>query len=496
MNTPSTCQAIDEAIRRIDQVIESGPFDPSLSSLEKHGVPDWYLNGKFGIFIHWAPNSVPAYGSEWYPSHMYQPGSPAYEHHLKTYGPHKDFGYKDFIPQFKGERFDAGALADLFKRAGAKYVVPSAEHHDGFAMYASKLNRWNAKDMGPKRDVAGEYAAAVRDRGMVFGLSSHRAEHYWFYKYGLTFDSDVNDPEYLDLYGPFADGPAGFPIEEFSNYHAQNPSQAILDDWLAKTCEFVDLYKPQLVWFDWWVNQMAFRPYFRKFAAYYYNRGEQWGLPVAINYKDYALSPRAAVLDIERGQMDDIFPCLWQNDTSAAKNSWGYTTNQDWKTADWILGDLIDVVSKNGALLLNVGPKSDGTLPQQEVDLLKTIGDWMEIHGQAIYGTRPWTVFGEGPTKVAKGKFSDTDRQGFTPSDIRFTCTDDALYALPLVRPTDGIVRIHTLAEKARHSPPNIRSVELLGHGPVPWTQNQHYMTIQLPPDPNADMPCAIKLHL
>ena len=326
------------------------------------------------------------------------------------------------MPLFKAEKFDAAQWADLFKRAGAKYVVPVAEHHDGFAMYDSALSRWTAAKMGPKRDIVGELAAAVRKEGLVLGVSSHRAEHWWFMNGGMEFDSDVQDPQYADLYGPAQPGPAprrSGRVEEQGL--AARPNAKFLEDWLARTCELVDKYQPQVVWFDWWIEQIVFEPYLQRFAAYYYNRGLEWGKGVAINHKYDSYPEGTTVFDIERGQLTGIRPEFWQTDTSVSKNSWSYVKNQDYKTIPSLIHDLIDIVSKNGALLLNIGPKPDGTIAEPEQEMLLEIGRWLAVNGEAIYGTRPWTIYGEGPTEVFEGAFQDTKRKGFTAQDIRFT---------------------------------------------------------------------------
>ena len=364
--------------------LPAGPFDPTWESLHGYRVPQWYQDAKFGIFIHWGVYSVPAFGNEWYPRNMYIPGSPEFEHHVATYGPQSRFGYKDFIPLFRAERFDPDRWAELFRRAGAKFVVPVAEHHDGFAMYDCSLSDWNAVKMGPKRDVIGELAAAVRRQWLVFGLSTHRAEHWWFFNGGMQFDSDVQDGRFADLYGP-------------AQPHGTQPHEAFLEDWLARTCELVDRYQPQLVWFDWWIEEPAFAPFLRRFAAYYYNRGAQWQRGVVINYKNRAFPEGTAVYDIERGQLDDICPLPWQTDTSISKNSWGYVQKQDYKTPGDIIGDLVDIVSKNGVLLLNIGPRPDGTIPEPEEAILLEIGRWLAVNGEAIYGSRPWRSTGRGP---------------------------------------------------------------------------------------------------
>jgi alpha-L-fucosidase len=437
----------------IQRVITSGPFDSDWASLKGYKVPSWYEDAKFGIFIHWGAYSVPAFGNEWYPRRMYLQDSEEFKHHRETYGPQARFGYKDFIPMFKAERFDPDQWAGLFRKAGAQFVVPVAEHHDGFAMYDCSFSEWNAARMGPKRDIIGELATAVRRQWLVFGLSSHRAEHWWFFNGGMQFDSDVQDARYAGLYGPAQ--PETLP-----------PNEEFLDDWLARTCELVDKYQPQIVWFDWWIEQPVFQPYLQQFAAYYYNRAAQWKRGVAINYKHNAFPEGAAVFDVERGQLSDIRPHFWQTDTAISKNSWGYVQNHDYKTAEAIIGDLVDIVSKNGALLLNIGPRPDGTIPEPEQEILLNIGRWLAVNGAAIYGTRPWKIFGEGPTPVVEGSFNDTKREKFTSQDIRFTTRGDTLYAVVLAWPDTGRITIKSLADDSALYPRAIEKVALLSQSP------------------------------
>lgn len=428
-------------LNQIEQVIAQGPFSASMASLKAFQTPGWYLDGKFGIFIHWGPYCVPAFESEWYARNMYQPGSKAFNHHVATYGPHKGFGYKDFIPLMTAGRFDPAAWAQLFVEAGARFVVPVAEHHDGFQMYESSLSRWNAKEMGPGQDIVGLLREQVTARGLTFGLSSHRAEHWWFMDGVHKFDSDYTEA-YEDFYGPAMPGP-----EDHQSLTAAAPSADFLDDWLIRCCELVDLHRPQLVWFDWWIQHLSFRPYLEKFAAYYYNRGAQWGLGVAINHKFKAYDEGCAVLDVERGQFAQGSDRFWQNDTAISKNSWGYVTNQDYKEPLDILCDLCDVVSKNGALLLNIGPRPDGSIPEEEQRILKQIGAWLKHNGEAIYGSRPWRVFGEGPTQTAEGSFTDTKRAAFTGQDIRYTLKDGRLYAIVLGQPEGDSLLLNSLRE-------------------------------------------------
>ncbi len=349
------------------------PFEPNWESLKAgYSIPRWYEDAKFGIFIHWGVYAVPAFGNEWYPRNMYQQGTPEFEHHVATYGPHTEFGYKDFIPQLTAENYDPAAWAKLFKEAGARYVMPVAEHHDGFAMYDSKLTEWNAVNMGPRRDVTGELADAVRAEGLIFGVSYHRAENWFFFDGGRSFPSDVQDDRYRGLYGYALPKPA----DQGDPHAPEWPPAEHLDEWLARACEIVDRYRPQVFWFDWWIQHDSFKPYLQRFAAYYYNAAREWGSDwdqsgAAINHKFDAFPEGTAVFDIERGQLAGIRPIFWQTDTSVSKNSWGYVHNQDYKTVESIVGYLVDIVSKNGALLLNIGPRPDGTIPEPEQAMLR-----------------------------------------------------------------------------------------------------------------------------
>ncbi len=474
-------------------------FEPTWESLMTHQTPDWYLHGKFGIFIHWGLYSVPAFGNEWYPRNMYLQGTPEFEHHVKTFGPQNLFGYKDFIPMFRAEKYDPNAWAELFKESGAKYVVPVAEHHDGFAMYDSALTAWNAAKMGPKRDLVGDLAQAVRQQGLVFGVSSHRAEHWFFMNGGRDFDSDVNDSAFADFYGPAViteNTRHGFSEMWASRDWTPRPDARYLEDWLARCCELVDKHQPQLFWFDWWIEQIVFQPYVQRFAAYYYNRGKEWGRGVAINYKLKTFEEGSAVLDIERGQLKEIRPYFWQTDTSISKNSWGYVAEQDYKQAGVIIGDLVDIVSKNGALLLNIGPRPDGTIPEPEQAILREIGQWLKMNGEAIYGTRPWRVYGEGPTSVPEGNFTDTKRQPFTSQDIRFTRKENVLYAIAMARPA-GDLAIHSLGLGRGLLEEQIRRVSLLGSpNNVSWKQTEDALSIQVPEGLQGDHAVVFRIDL
>ena len=474
-------QKVDQKIAEVQAEIQKGPYQADEDSLKNYQVPDWYQNAKFGIFIHWGLYSVPAYANEWYSRNMYQQGDDAFKHHVETYGPQLRFGYKDFIPLFKAEKFDPGHWADLFKDAGAQYVVPVAEHHDGFAMYNSDFSDWTAVKMGPKQDVIGQLSDAFRSRGLVFGASSHRAEHWWFMNGGMKFDSDVQDPKYSDFYGP-AEPDDSAPSEEY------------LRNWLARSCEIVDKYKPQVIYFDWWIGEKPqFKPYVLQFAAYYYDRASEWKKGVVLNLKDKAYIPGASVMDLERGSLKGINPNFWQTDTSLSWGSWGYLKDDHFKPPGSVLDTLIDTVSKNGNLLLNVGPKPDGTLPEEAAGVLREIGAWLRTNGEAVYGTRPWVQFGEGPTQAGVGKFNEAAAD-YQEGDVRFTRKGGALYVLTLVCPTHPLT-ITALGEKAQPDI-TVKKIALLGSPEeVEWKRGREALVIQPLLKPGF-LPLAYKLDL
>ncbi|MDQ2863436.1 MAG: alpha-L-fucosidase [Bacteroidota bacterium] len=448
-------------------------YQANWKSLSNYQVPEWFRDAKFGIFIHWGVYSVPAYRGDswpgWYPYYMYKKGSKDFKHHVETYGTEDKFGYKDFIPMFKGEKFNADQWAKLFKAAGAKYVVPVAEHHDGFAMYKTNLSRWNSYDMGPHRDVVGELSKAIRKEGMIFGLSSHRAEHWFYFYNGRLINSDVNDPKYQDFYGPAEEG--GY---DFQN-HPINTE--FLNDWLLRCTELVDKYHPQLFWFDEYIDRKDFQPYLKTFASYYYNHGLQWNKGVVLNYKYGAMPDSTGVLDIERGKQGDIRTLAWQSDDAVGYNSWGYLKGEHYKSAQYLVDELIDIVSKNGNLLLNIGPKPDGTIDEEQQKLLLDIGKWLKVNGEAIYGTRPWKVFGEGPAKKIGGDHIDKKVEPFTSEDIRFTTKGKILYAIPLVLSNEDIT-IKSLSDKEPDL--KIASVELVGSKEkIKWSQGEDGLIIK-----------------
>jgi alpha-L-fucosidase len=475
----------------VDRTIAAGPYRADWESLRSYQVPDWYKDAKFGIFIHWGVYSVPAFGSEWYPREMYQEGSAENKHQLATYGPLTQFGYKDFIPRFTAASFDAEKWAALFQEAGAKYVVPVFEHHDGFAMYDSGLSDWTAVKMGPWRDVYGELAKAVRSRGMHLGASSHRIEHNFFLDGGRKLDSDVNDPKFAAFYGPahaWLQG-KGSLLEDWTYL-----STDYLDDWLARGAEIVEKYDPDILYFDWWIGQPNARRHVAKFAAFYYDHAAAKGKVPIINYKDSAMEQHSAVLDIERGQLSGIRPLYWQTDTSISVKSWGYIENDTFKSAVTIVQQLVDIVSKNGNLLVNIGPRPDGTIPEQTQATLREIGAWLKVNGEAIYGTRPWNKFGEGPTSVVEGKFHDTETTPYTAQDFRFTTKGDALYAIEMAWPQGEEAVVRSLNESALGGG-KIVSIQMLGSDtPLTYKLQADGLYIQMPVQKSGNYAYAFKI--
>ena len=483
-------QKEQQLLETVDRIIAEGPYQPTWSSLMQAKTPDWFKQNHFGIFIHWGVYSVPANSNEWYPRNMYIEGMPAYEHHVKTYGSQKNFGYKDFIPMFTAPKFDPKALAKLFKKAGARYVMPVAEHHDGFQMYDSEISDWTVKKMAMKRDVLGELKEAIQDEDMIFCESNHRVEHAFFFGHGKEFDSDVKDPMKLgDFYYP------SMPEPDNQDLYSPAPPQDFLEDWLARNCELVEKYRPSMVYFDWWIQHESVKPYLMKFAAYYYNRGLEWNMEVGISYKHDAMMLGTGILDMERGHFSEAKPFYWQADTSMAFNSWCYTEQNRFKTTKDILQDLVDIVSKNGCLLLNVGPKADGTICEEEVKILEEIGEWMDVNGEAIYDSHPWRVQAEGETEVVEGMFSEEGRKDFDSKDVRFTCKADCIYIIPMQQHGEDVI-VKSMGEDSKDFHGIITEFSVLGYDQKPeFTREADRMIIHAP-FVDSDKPVVYRMRL
>lgn len=416
----------------------AGPFQPTWESLEEnYRTPEWFEEAKFGIFIHWGPYAVAASGSEWYPRHMYNGMS---KEHSDKWGKQNKFVYKDFIPLFKAEKFNPEEWAELFERSGAKYVIPTAEHHDGFAMYASELTEWNAAEKGPKRDIIGELATAVRGKGLKFGVSNHRVENWDFMYPSLPHDStDLFQPEYASLYGPPqqpTDQSGMGPGKTGEGRHPQ--SDAFMDEWQLRVMEIIDRYQPDLLYFDNGINYRSMDPWKLAIARYYYNSAYNWGKAVSIQSKSRAYLA-GSILDFERESRAPRHPYgrYWQVDDPIG-HKFGYVEGLRLQSAEGIIRNLIMNVACGGNLCLNISPRTDGTIPADQQERLLKIGDWLQKYGEGIYGTKPYTTYGEG--KSITGNQSD--------SEIRFTCKDDgSLYAF-LLKADGKPFTIRTLAGK------------------------------------------------
>ncbi len=464
----------------------------SVNIAQNYTIPDWFTDAKFGIFIHWGVYSVPAYGSEWYSRWMYDKGSAINKYHEKTYGKLTEFGYKDFIPMFTAPDFNAEEWTAIFKKSGAQYVVPVAEHHDGFAMYNSAFNPYNAVDMGPKRDILGELKAAIVKDGMRFGLSSHRCENAWFYSHGMDTPSDVQDTT-IRLYGERLHQPGGKGMTpEYGDYEGSNERSRA--EFLKHTYELIDQYQPELIWFDWTVGKYPFQPTFYKFMAYYYNNAIDWGKEVVVNTK-CGFGDSSQVFDIERGKSDQIREFPWQTDTSVGKKSWSHTPDEENKTPNHIIDDFVDIVSKNGNLLLNVGPTAAGKITDEQRDVLYGIGEWLNVNGEAIYGSRPWVVAMEGDNAGTSGYMTDNKQTHYTAQDIRFTTKDNALYAISLEW-TDGDVLIKSLAKKYVQDL-QIESVTMLGNeGELDYKLTDKGLVVTFPKNKPSEHAHVLKIKL
>lgn len=462
-------------------------FEENWESLQSYKIPQWMKDAKFGIFIHWGPNSVAELHTDWYPRWMYldkgimnpQTGEitngkphPAYLYHKEKFGDQKEFGYKDLIPMWTMENFNPEEWVSLFKEAGAQYVIPVAEHHDGYAVYESSYTPYTSTKMGPKYDVFKALADEIKRQGLIFGASSHLAFNWNFYNQQDYFDT--GDPANQVLYAP-----------------PHSPDEPASPEWLAnvwwpRTKEIIDKYQPDIFWFDFFLDRPEFVPYHKKLAAYYYNSGIEREKTVVLQTKNFNFEsyPEGThMFDLERSKSDKIREEYWQTDTSIGKNSWYYAANWIPKSAEELVADLVDIVSKNGCLLLNIGPKKDGTIPEDQKKTLLDMGKWLNVNGEGIYGAMHWDVFGEGPTETNTGHLAESKDKRFTQEDIRFTTKDDVLYAYVLVPPTEDIVVKYLGSDKVK-----IKSIELLGYqGEIRFEQSEAGLRIELPSDADLD---------
>jgi alpha-L-fucosidase len=471
--------------------VAPGPFQPTMESLAKYTCPDWFRDAKFGIWAHWGPQAVPMDG-DWYARGMYEEGNNHYKYHLDHYGHPSEFGYKDIIPLWKAEKWDPDRLMGLYKKAGAKYFVSMGSHHDNFFLWNSKLHKWNAANMGPMRDVVGDWQKAAQKYGLRFGVSEHLGASFtWFQsshrsdktgpKAGVPYDGA--DPQYQDLYH--------FPAEPGDKgWYSNNPRWH--QQWYDEIKELVDNYHPDLLYTDGGVAFGNDHPVGLSMIAHFYNQdaARHNGKTEAV-YTCKQKSQGRWVEDLERGIMPKIDPYPWQTDTSIG--DWFYNRNWKFRPVSWVIHMLVDNVSKNGNLLLNVVQRPDGSLDPEVEQMLEQLATWNAIHGEAIFGTRPWLVYGESAVKVKGGSFKEDFK--YDAREIRFTTKGATLYAIALGWPEDGKLVVRSLAKPAGENVNNLASVSLLGFdGKVEWQQTPEGLVVTLPDKKISEYTAALKI--
>lgn len=471
----------------------TGPYQPSWKSLTTHEVPNWLLDAKFGIYAHWGVYSVPAFGNEWYAKRMYDKKDRlgVYDFHRKTYGDPAVFGYKDLVPLFKAEKFDPDGWADLVAKSGAKYAGIAVVHHDGFLLWDSDVNRWNAGNMGPKRDLYGELVQSFRAKGLKTIATFHHIRTFNWYLpgtggFGEGSDNrrlaeakaagwDLFDPKYADLYWNETTGT----YEDF------------IEEWKAKVKEVADKYQPDVMWFDGGSFQTEeSQHHVLEILSYYLNRGAQWGKPVEVLNKlptsmKFNFPEQFGVLTFEEGR-DRVAPVQrpWIDDQKISTFGWGYLKGQQYKSANEILDGLIDRVSRGGGLLLSLCPMADGTINEGQKQVLLKMGQWLSQNGEAIYGSRTWKIPAEGDESklIKKGQHPSWKFDNCDASDIRFTRKGNTLYAIALGWPADRKLLIKTLGTGTKLADGPIRKVTLLGSpSEIEWTHTADGLRVTMP---------------
>ena len=485
--------------------IPDGPYAATWDSVKaNYKTPDWFLDAKFGIFMHFGLYSVAAHGSEWYEKYIYGGNAAIEQWHIQKFGPLDTNGYIKLADLY-AKNFDPDKWAALFKKAGAKYIVPTAMHHDGFANWDSAYTKFNAKNMGPQRDIIGDLAAAVRKQGLKFGVSNHGMEHFTFIATPKAdLKSDLYDPAYADFYSVADRSPAA--LVKF------------LSTWVKENDELIDKYQPDMLWFDNGVNSRVFDPLKLSVAAYYYNRAATWGKQVTLSTKSTAYLA-GSVEDFEREgrapkTMTD-FP--WQADDPIGEK-FGYVEGMKLTTSAGIVRNLIENVCRNGNLLLNISPKGDGTIPDEQQQILLGVGEWLDVNGDAIYGTRAWSLYGEGNIRyTTKGDtlYAIVLRPGARPAPAPATAAasastpeetilppmaaqpaDSATPSSPASEPSDSSSSVVIPSLATGKAPAGkITTVEMLGHsGNLEFTQDDAGLHVTLPSTIPSNFAYALKI--
>lgn len=525
--TISKGQSYDVQVSESQEPMAKGAFEPTWNSLKNYKTPEWFRNAKFGIWAHWGPQCVEGSG-DWMARSMYIEGSREYKYHVEHYGHPSEVGFKDIIPLFKAEKWDPDKLVAFYKKIGAQYFVALGNHHDNMDLWNSKYQPWNAVNMGPKKDLIDGWAKAARKNGLPFGISFH-ADHAWLFyepaqrydregdKMGVPYDGALTKADgkgkWWEGYDPQDLYAQNHPLSKGSwangMIHGQwawgggitQPTQEYVTNFYNRTLDAINKYNPDLVYFD--VTVLPFYPISDaglKIAAHYYNHymathNGKLGAVMTTKILDEN-QRKALVWDVERGIPENIIEEPWQ--TCSCIGGWHYNTsiyqNNRYKTAATVARMLVDIVSKNGNLLLSVPLRSDGTFDEKEEAVLNEFGEWMAINKECIYDTRPFSIFGEGPSSESKNPiknqgFNETDYKGITAQEIRFTQTNKALYAVAMAWPTDGKVIIRSLAKGSTLYPKSIKQVTLLGYGKVPCKQTTNGLVITVPKQLNKIAP-------
>jgi alpha-L-fucosidase len=476
---------------------EQPRYTPDYASLALHNQqPDWFQDAKLGIYFHWGVYSVPAFGDEWYPSNMHYEDNPVYAHHLKKYGHPSEFGYHDFVPMFKAESFDADEWIALFKKAGARFAGPVAEHHDGYSMWASKITPWNTLDTGPHRDILGELAKAIRASDMKLITTFHHAKNL------QRFDSiPPNGSKYgyrNSHYPYFAGMPPRSNDERLKYLYGNIPEERWIDEvWMGKLKEVIDNYQPDIIWFDSWLDQIP-EDKRKEFAAYYLNEADKKKKEVVIVRKQDDLPLDFSLNDLEKSRMNRMGEQSWMTDETISYGSWCYTEGLKIKPTKDIIHVLVDIVSKNGVLLLNVSPMADGTIPENQRQVLLELGEWLDTNGEAIYATRPWITYGEGPTKEPEGDFKnhgEFQKLVYSSKDMRYTAKGNVLYATFFGWPDGEYALLETFAQGNLSGDLKVNDISLLGYeGDIEWRQTEKGIEIELPGERINEMAVVFKL--
>jgi alpha-L-fucosidase len=490
---------------QVDVKIASGPFAARGTSLQAYSAPEWYRDAKFGMWAHWGPQSAPEMG-DWYARNMYIQGSHQYEYHLKTYGHPSKFGYKDVIPLWKGENLDPNYLVGLYKKAGARYFCSAGVHCDNFDMWNSTHHRWNAAQMGIKKDVVGLFCDAARDHGLKFGVTEHVWGSWNWFAVDKGSDKqgpyagvpyDGNDPANWDLYHE------PHPITAIPWAEQGNEPVAWKREWLIRIMDLVDKYQPDLLYTD---GAIPFGDWGRSLVAHYFNQSLRWhrgNMEVVYTCKkasDCAIG--TCVLDVERGVFDGHAVEPWQSDTCIG--DWFYNREVEYKTPKRVIDMLVDIVSRNGNLVLNIPLRPDGTPDSKELAIVEEITKWMAVNSEGIYATRPWKIYGAGPSTLTAGTHEFTDTGGFnegtrkdmTADDVRFTLRGSTLYAFVMGWPQDFAL-IKPLAFNSPQQPGKIQNVELLGYdAKLRWKQDENGLRVDMPFEKPSDYAITLKIAL